>query len=143
MFVGQKLQIWNFWNFWLRNFFAKICKILPKNRKIENFQFLINRSIWPIFMICKLGKVSMDNFDPNSRYWSNRPPICWKNGFFGLRCPKMAFSHNWKNQFLVEISTKLEYSRKILPPKKSWDVSWYCEVEKIRVNLKMLYFPKL
>ena len=125
MFLGQEMRFWKILNFWLWNFFHFFCQKNEKNRKIENFQIWINRSNWPIFSIYKLGKLSICIFDPNSRYWSYSPLNCWKNRFFGVRWPKMWFSHNWKNHFLVEISTKLEYSRKILPPTKTWDISWY------------------
>ena len=57
-------------------------------------------------------------FDPNPAYWSKKVIFRQKIAFFGVRCPKMAFSHKWKNQFFAEISAKLEYSRKKFFQKK-------------------------
>ena len=45
----------------------KVCKKWPKN---ANFQFWINRPIRPIFMIRKLGKMSLGYFDPFPEYWT-------------------------------------------------------------------------
>ena len=69
-------------------------------------------------MIGELCEVSLDYFDPNPAYWSKKVIFRQKIAIFGLRCPKMAFSHKWKNQFLAEISANLEYSRKIFFQKK-------------------------
>ena len=62
-------------------------------------------------MIGKFCEVSLDYFDPNPAYWSKKVSFGQKIVFFGVRCAKMAFSHKCKNQFLAEISAKLEYSR--------------------------------
>ena len=105
--------------------FQKNVEKSPKNRKITIFVFLINRPIWPILMIYKLHKMSLGFFDPNLAYWSHNPTIRQKIAFFGLRCPKMDFSHKWKNRFLAEISAKLEYSRKKIISEKTYTPSGY------------------
>ena len=108
--------------------------------KIVNFQFLINRPIWPILMIGKLYKVSIDYFDPNPAYRFKKVIFRQKIAFFVVNRPKMAFSHNWKNRYLVEISTKLEYSRKIQPPETSGFGTRFfifsCQVTKMRFSHK-------
>ena len=76
-------------------------------------------------MIGELYKVSVDYFDPNPANWLKKVIFRQKIAFFGVRCPKMAFSHKCKNQFLAEISTKLEYSRKIFFSKKTYNLSGY------------------
>ena len=69
-------------------------------------------------MIGEFCEVSLDYFDPNPAYWSKKVIFGQKIAIFGVKCPKMAFSHTCKNQFLAEISAKLEYSRKIFFLKK-------------------------
>ena len=90
--------------------FAKNGEKCRKIRKITNFEFWINRPIWPILMIGKLGKVSITFFNDNPRYWTKNPRIRQKIAFFEVRCHFGAFSHKPKNQFFVEYSTGVEIS---------------------------------
>ena len=69
-------------------------------------------------MIGKFYKLSIDYFDPNPAYWLKKVIFRQEIAFFAVKWPKMAFSHKWKNQFLAEISTKLEYSIKVYPAQK-------------------------
>ena len=55
---------------------------MQKNRKIVNFQFLINWPIWPILMINKVCQVSLDYFDPNPEYWPKKNDFWPKNRIF-------------------------------------------------------------
>ena len=76
-------------------------------------------------MFYKLEKVSMGIFNPNPRYWAHISRFRWKIQFFVHNPPKSALLKTWENHVLVEMWTKLEYSRKILPPIKSFDIAWY------------------
>ena len=94
----------------LRNFCKKNCGKRAKIGKIINFEFWINRQIWPILMICELHKVSITFFNGNPRYWTKNPHIRQKIAFFEVRCHFGPFSHKPKNQFFVEYSTGVEIS---------------------------------
>ena len=87
-----------------------VCKKWRKIRKITNFAFWINRPIWPILMIGKLGKVSITFFNDNPRYWTKNPCIRQKIAFFEVRCHFGPLSHKPKNQFFAEYSTGVEIS---------------------------------
>ena len=75
-------------------------------------------------MFYKLEKVSMGIFNPNPRYWAHISRFrCESN--FCPQPPKSALLKTWENHVLVEMWTKLEYSRKMCGPKKTCGLGWY------------------
>ena len=90
--------------------------------KNPNFQFLINRPIWQIFMIHKLEKVSLHKFDPFPRYWVHNHRNRGKNGFFGLKCHFWPLLATFNCGFFVEISTGIEISTMKIMSTKTYNV---------------------
>ena len=101
-------------------FFRLNLHVKNKLKLLKNRQFSIldksadmadindRQVLWGVFRL----------FWPESSILVEKSHFSPKIAFFGVRCPKMAFSHKWKNQFFAEISAKLEYSRKTFSQKK-------------------------
>ena len=114
-----------FFEFWLWEIWSEKCPKMPKIQKITNFQFWISRPIQPIFMICKLGNVSLGIFDRFPRNWTYSTQIRWKIGFFDINYHFWPVLREPANEFFVEISTGVEISTVKFLWKKTCDHCWH------------------